>query len=55
MLPVPIIIVICLVGFVMTAIIIEAVITSIINVAFRKCKPKPPLSACEQENANDVL
>ena len=55
MLPVPLLIVICLVGFVMAAIIVEAVVTSILNIAFRKCKPTPPLSACEQENTNDIL
>jgi len=55
MLPFPLIIVIGLVGFVMTAIIVQAVVTSIINIAFRKCKPTPPLSACEQENTNDIL
>lgn len=47
MIPTALILVICVVGIVVAAIVIESVVTITRNLIKRWYKPKPPLSACE--------
>ena len=48
MIPTALILVICVVGIVVAAIVIESVITITRNVLKKWYKPKPPLSTCEK-------
>jgi hypothetical protein len=55
MLPVPLLIVICIIGGVTAAIFCESVLTITRNLIKRRSKTTPPLSTCEQDNSNNIL
>tara|TARA_B110000037_G_scaffold219679_1_gene285349 strand:+ start:1314 stop:1484 length:171 start_codon:yes stop_codon:yes gene_type:complete len=54
-LPFPLIFVICIIGIVVLAIIVESVYTTIKNIIKKRSVIKPPLSSFDENKTNETL
>jgi hypothetical protein len=51
MIPLPLLIVVCIIGIVTAAIVIETVVSVVRSIVSRRAKPTSPLSACEMTSS----